>query len=152
MPEPRTAADIVNRLPTPEQAFRDRLRDRGFGLPKGPTRLDAKEAKDKIDEKELDAWRTKVYTRDRYRCRVCKRKVSRSIELKPDQAHGHHIVSRKFKPLRYDRRNGVTCCPRCHEDIERNRVVIIGKAADMFVLDGKSYLNGDCLTLEFIRK
>lgn len=117
-----------------------------------PTRLDVKAEKDTIDAKQLDQWRTKVYTRDKFKCRVCKRKVRRTLELVPDQAHAHHIVSRKNKSVRYDQRNGVTCCPKCHEDIERNRVVIIGKAADMFTVDEKSYLNGDSTRLEFVTR
>ena len=54
-------------------------------------------------------WREKVFNRDNYTCQDCKKRGS--IEL-----NAHHIKPWSiFKELRFDIRNGITLCVRCHQ-------------------------------------
>ena len=51
-------------------------------------------------------WRTSVFQRDRYRCRICG--TQKDLQA-------HHIEHWKNnKELRYDTDNGITLCRKCH--------------------------------------
>lgn len=53
-------------------------------------------------------WRTSVFTRDGFRCQICK-KVGGKL-------NAHHIKNYSiFKNLRYDVNNGITLCLSCHK-------------------------------------
>lgn len=57
-------------------------------------------------------WALDVKLRDRW-CRRCG---------SSDRLHAHHIVSRRFLPLRHDLDNGVTLCWICHSWVHENPV------------------------------
>lgn len=114
------------------------------------TRLDEKDAKDKTDDRELEAWRRAVRHRDEMKCRVCRKKLRVSLELVKNRAECHHIKGRADKAVRYDVRNGLLCCPKCHGLLEHNELVIVGQKKDLFTVDGARYINADC-DLEFKR-
>lgn len=116
----------------------------GKPIPKGPGRLERKEAKDKASDKAWDACTRAVDVRDGKKCRCCKHKVEKVIELTPKRAEHHHIVRRrKVAALRTDVRNVLLLCFRCHEKVTKHQLHIIGKASEMFELDGQKYLNAD---------
>lgn len=57
--------------------------------------------------KEWRMWRTKVYTRDNFKCMFC----SSTSKLEP-----HHIIPRRVDPsLIFDISNGITLCRKCHQ-------------------------------------
>jgi hypothetical protein len=118
-------------------------------FPKGASRLDEKTIAIR-NEKILEAACKKaVWKRDEGICRCCGTKVIKALELTPKRAESHHIVGRADWAVRFDPRNRVLVCAVCHEAIERNRILIVGTARQMFTAEnGKSYLNADC-PLEF---
>lgn len=60
-------------------------------------------------------WRVAVWTLDLGRCVGCGREVPRDADRWTWQAH-HPIPKQKLPPgKKYDPRNGVTLCRRCHE-------------------------------------
>lgn len=127
MPEPRTAADVVNRLPTPEQVYAERLR-KGEGFQKGKTRVEAKaDAKplEVVDEKKF---RAEVWHRDQNRCRCCGRKVIKTLARVPERGEVHHIHGR-VGDLRYEVRAALLLCLRDHERVtgrvNQHRLVIV---------------------------
>lgn len=107
------------------------------------TRLDEAEAARALDDKELDKWRNKVFRLDKLICRCCGTKVRRVIDLVSDRAEAHHIKGREHKPTRYDVRNGLCVCKRCHDRITgavNDKLKII--ASKWFTLHGTRYING----------
>jgi hypothetical protein len=109
-----------------------------------PTRLEEHEDK-RLDEKK--AWASccrKVDTRDGVLCRCCGRKTVKTLELQVDRAEHAHIIRRsREKTLKYDSRNVFKVCHACHEKFDHHEIEIIGKAADMFALSGRKFLNAD---------
>lgn len=62
-------------------------------------------------------WRTGVFARDSYTCRVCSAKGAR--------LNAHHIKSwNEFPDLRYDLDNGITLCIDCHRAVHRGDVAL----------------------------
>ena len=58
--------------------------------------------------KEYNEWRRKVYERDNHMCQVCRRINIRCV--------AHHILSyKKYPLLRFDVKNGITLCQKCHK-------------------------------------
>lgn len=117
----------------------------GRAVPKGKTRLEEK-TEAIVDEKQLErTCKQRVWARDKGLCRVCGCKVLKALDIQPKRGETHHIVSRADYVVRFDPRNRVLVCATDHEAIERNRIVIIGTARQMFTAEnGKAYLNGDC--------
>lgn len=68
-------------------------------------------------KQHLDSkWSKQVRERDNGRC----------VFGLPD-CHGkanqaHHVFSRQYETLRYDIRNGLSCCIKCHDWIEINSI------------------------------
>jgi len=115
---------------------------RGKPLPKGASRSEVKAKDDTDDERKLEAWRTAVYSRDEYFCRCCRKKVHRDLEMVPDQAQAHHIVGRATKIVRYDVRNGVTLCRKCHERVTgavNDKLVILG--TKVFMIGARKFID-----------
>ncbi len=67
--------------------------------------------KDKSNRKcwLYDKWREEIYLRDGYTCQVCLNKAHNKLRA-------HHLINYSAYPdLRYDIRNGITCCEQCHD-------------------------------------
>jgi hypothetical protein len=124
-------------------ALSDRGRER-YATPKSAmtTRLDVKDAKDTDDEKRLDVWRATLRTRADGRCQRCGVKTIRTLALNTKRGEGHHIVKRAEKALRYDPRNGLHLCLRCHERITMGKLFVQQLAKHMFRLAGASHIDG----------
>jgi len=58
-----------------------------------------------VERKELKAWSKDVKERAENRCEWCG---------KTKYLNAHHIIGKRYKPLRFDRMNGVALCPKCH--------------------------------------
>lgn len=90
-------------------------RDRRGPIAKGPTRLErtmADRPLTKIDEQQF---KREVWTRDRYRCRCCGRKVVRGLLSRvPERGEVNHLHGRTGD-LRYEVRAAALFCMPCHE-------------------------------------
>jgi len=81
-----------------------------------------------------------VDARDRYRCRVCQRRVRRTLTLCAERLEHHHLVPRSLAPdLVLDVRNLICCCAECHGKLTRHELVAVGSTA--WVVDGTPYLD-----------
>ena len=100
-----------------------------------PTALDRKMAADTDDAAKLRIWATQVKARAEGRCRVCKVKTIATLALDPKRGEAHHIVSRSFKATRYDKRNGVWCCKKCHDRFKAHTLKVVGTPDQYFTLD-----------------
>lgn len=89
----------------------------GKPLLKGKSRSQLKAERDKVDENAEEHWKREVRTRDEYHCRWCRRRVVVTIELVPERAECHHLVSRTVVAVRWDVRNGILLCLACHERV-----------------------------------
>ena len=72
----------------------------------------------KGDEKSqiYKKWRTKIYKRDKYTCRLCR---AQNVYL-----NAHHIKRKAWHPrLAYLKSNGITLCQKCHDVITGREVV-----------------------------
>ena len=64
-------------------------------------------------------WRDKVLKRDEYKCQHC------GTFNKKDKITVHHIFKWwKYKNFRYDIRNDITLCRRCHDLYDNNESII----------------------------
>lgn len=132
-------ADFLANVPTVDQVAAAR---RGQPIPKGPSRLDVKEAK-AVDESKAEArWKKTVWARDKGRCRCCKTRVEKTIELIPERGEVHHVKGREHKPTRWDPRNGLLLCKRDHDRVTgavNDKLVII--ATKFFTIAGAKYID-----------
>lgn len=106
------------------------------------TRLDEKDAKDKDDEKQLNAWRKALRERAKGRCQKCGVKTIRTLELNTKRGEGHHIVGRANKALRYDSRNGLHLCLRCHSLFKAGKLFVQQIVTHMFKANGATHIDG----------
>lgn len=109
-----------------------------------PSRLEAKDARDKDDEKKLKVWRDEVIDRDEHKCRCCGCRVIRTLALNARRFEAHHIAGRDDKAVRTDTRNGLTLCRKCHERVTglvNDKLTIVGTV--WFTVKGQRYINGD---------
>lgn len=66
---------------------------------------------------EYTQWRTAVFERDKYTCRICN-DIGGSLEA-------HHIIRWADEPgLRFDVNNGITLCTTCHKKVHKGEVSI----------------------------
>lgn len=109
-----------------------------------PSRLDVKDAKDKDDAAKLKVWRDQVVDRDEHKCRCCGVKVVRTLALHPRRAECNHVAGRDDKAVRYDTRNGILLCLKCHQRVTglvNDKVTIVGTV--FFTKGGTRYINAD---------
>lgn len=59
-----------------------------------------------LERKQLKLWSKAVKERANNRCEWCG---------KIEYLNSHHIISKRYKPLRFDLSNGIALCPRCHK-------------------------------------
>jgi hypothetical protein len=72
-----------------------------------------------LNNKEYREWRTKVFTRDNFKCKI------NNCDCK-GQLEAHHILSwRDYPELRYDINNGITLCHFHHPRGRNNEIKLI---------------------------
>lgn len=132
------ALDFMADRPTLVDLQRERR-----ATPKGqiPTRLEEKTEKKVNEAKEWERAKREVWTRDKSRCRLTKRKVKKTLELDPLRGEVHHLAPREDKSVRYDKRNLVLLSLETHERVTRHELTIVGTR--FFMVDGKKYINAD---------
>jgi 5-methylcytosine-specific restriction endonuclease McrA len=63
---------------------------------------------------ELKEWRMQVFKRDKFTCQHCQNKK---------QLHAHHIIEwAKDESKRFDIKNGITLCEKCHSKVHGRNV------------------------------
>lgn len=92
------------------------------------------------DERELRAWAFAVKDRDHWKDRKTGKRVRRCLELDPDRAEAHHIVSKDDWTVRYDERNGICLSLAVHDAVERGKYRIEGTV--FFTKNGARYIDG----------
>lgn len=100
-------------LPTPEDMYRAR---RGQPLLKGKSRLELKAEAKPLTTVTERAFKKEVWTRDRNRCRWCKRKVRKTIERIPERGEVHHLHGR-LGDLAYESKCAILVCLEHHEKL-----------------------------------
>ena len=55
------------------------------------------------------AWADSVKQEDHFTCQVCHKKP------KPAGCHAHHIIPRMYKETRWNTKNGICLCFKCHK-------------------------------------
>jgi hypothetical protein len=104
------------------------------------TRLKEKTEKRTDESKAEREWRKVIWKRDEGKCRWCKRKVAKTIELIPERGECHHVVGRANQATRWEPRNGILVCASCHErltgKVNEKHVLV---AAKTYTLDGVQY-------------
>ena len=70
-----------------------------------------------IRRRLLKLWSEAVRSRVDYRCEVCGKKRGDIVNEKAVKIDAHHIISKYVKdsPLKFDIRNGVSVCTKCHK-------------------------------------
>ena len=69
------------------------------------------------------AFRDAVWARDDSKCRLCGRKVTRTLTLCAEQGHVHHIRGRRVAPEDvYNPAKALLVCGLCHHDIHAGKV------------------------------
>lgn len=106
------------------------------------TRAEENADADRDDERQLAKWRARIYALDKHTCRCCGIKVKRSLKPLPDRAEANHVEGRANHALRYDVRNGICLCLRCHRRVTGmvlDKLKIAGTR--FFRLNGVRYIN-----------
>lgn len=107
-----------------------------------PTRFEEKDAALKDDDKKLEVWRSAVFRLDSHACRHCGVKVLRTLDNVSKRAEANHLEGRAFLPLRYDVRNGITLCQKCHRRVTgmvNDKFKIVGTV--FFRVAGRRFIN-----------
>ncbi len=132
-------ADVIRKLPTPEEMYRERLK---IGpLSKGKTRAEKNTAAAKDDERQLADWRNAVGTRDKWIDRFTGKKTERTLAHVLNRAEAHHLSPRANKDTRFDRRNGVHLSLHSHEQVTHGEIRI--KGTSFYRLNSKRYIDAD---------
>jgi hypothetical protein len=63
----------------------------------------------RIKNKKLREWSLAIRERANFQCEWCGR-TKAEVRL-----NAHHIVTKKFEPLRFSLDNGICLCPKCHK-------------------------------------
>lgn len=106
-------------------------------------RVDANDKDDRDDKAAERRWKREIWKRDKHVCRCCEKYVEKSLDLLPTRGECHHLAGRADQSVRWDQRNGVLVCNRCHEAIEHNEIVVLQVARFAFKVGLKTYLNGN---------
>lgn len=94
-----------------------------IGFPKPKSRIMDKHEKRKAAEKAAADFRLAVWRRDDSKCRICSRRVIRSIELRPERGEVHHLQTRGAHPdKKLSVKNGVLLCAVCHQKLTRKEI------------------------------
>lgn len=100
----------------------------GYGVPcpkPSATRLIEKDTARKLDEKHLATFRAAVWKRDEGKCRLCARKVKRTLALDPLRGEVHHLRGRRVAPEdRYTVSRALLLCASCHQKAGRHEVKV----------------------------
>jgi hypothetical protein len=103
---------------------------------------------DKHDQRVQNAlaWRrccAEVDRREGWKCRVCNRRVVKTLTLCPERAEHHHLVGRRLLPraLHCDPRVVVLTCAYCHWKLTRHELLVT--AATCYQVEGRSYPDAD---------
>lgn len=105
-------------------------------------RVDQNAKDDRADQAAERRWKREIWKLDKHVCRCCGVHVEKSLDLMPNRGECHHVAGRADKAVRWDIRNGVLLCYRCHEKVEHNEILVIQIARWAFRIAGKTYLNG----------
>ncbi len=93
--------------------------------PKGQTKLEAKIEAMREEARAGIAFRAAVWKRDDHKCRICHRKVIRSISLRPERGEVHHVKGRNVTPEdRYNVNAAILCCSLCHIKLQRHEIEV----------------------------
>lgn len=100
----------------------------GRPISKGKTRLQEKvEARPLVRVTEKD-FKKEVWSRDKNRCRCCKRKVQKIMGRVPERGEVHHIHGR-VGDLRFESKSALLLCLSCHElvtgKVNQHRLTIV---------------------------
>lgn len=86
-----------------------------IGFPKPQPRIVDKHQARRDAEKAASEFRLAVQKRDGMKCRVCGRKVIRTLELRPERSEVHHLRGRNVAPEdRYNVDQAIQTCAMCH--------------------------------------
>jgi predicted HNH restriction endonuclease len=89
------------------------------------TRLEQKADKQKADTKAMLAFRAAVFKRDGGKCRICHKKVVRTLALVANRAEAHHKRGRRVAPEdRYNVATALLTCAKCHQAIHMGRIEV----------------------------
>lgn len=135
---------------TPHLDGLDALTDRqGQACPKPVPRLVTRLERDQEFDRAWSALCRYVDERDRYRCRVCGRRLLRTLSLCATRLERHHLESRALMPsLRLEPKNVICVCAECHGKLTRHEIEPTGP--DRFTTAAGSFLNADSATLTFL--
>jgi len=91
------------------------------GAPPKPAKGAERKQKRLARNRQAQAFRAAVRQRDGYRCRLCGRRVRRTLDMLADDAcHVHHIRGRNVAPEdRFNPAAALTLCGACHRKEHR---------------------------------
>lgn len=97
----------------------------GAPCPKPAPRVKDRIASRASRERKAAAFRSAVWQRDGGQCRICGRKVTRTLTLCAEQGHVHHLRGRNVAPEdRYDPKKALLLCAVCHADAHAGKVKV----------------------------
>lgn len=92
---------------------------------KGETKLQRVIAKQRTEKQSASAFKAAVWARDKGQCRVCKRKVIRSLAVSPKRGEVHHLRGRNVAPKdRFNPEAAALLCAVCHAKAQRHEIKI----------------------------
>lgn len=100
----------------------------GGPQPKGPSRLEDRDAAKRLTYVTDRAFRHEVWTRDRGCCRWCGGRVQKTVEHVPDRGEVHHLHGR-LGVLRFEAKAAALFCLECHE-------LLTGKVNERWIVVG----------------
>src|SRR5205823_3958940 len=95
--------------------------------PKPVPQLVVREARARAIDQAWEACKRRVDARDHYRCRVCGRRVVKTLTLCAERLERHHLVPRSIAPAVWaDPRNVLVVCAACHGRLTRHEIAATG--------------------------
>jgi len=95
--------------------------------PKPMRRLEAVTASRRVAQLAWQQCCRVVDARDQHRCRVCRCRVRRTMEVCPERLEHHHLIARRVEPgLRTDVRAVICVCLSCHGRLTRHELTVHG--------------------------